>query len=139
LDDRYIKIFVRVIVILNYDMLADEHIALQVDAILAGYNTAVAYAAVVIDDNRRLASRIVGGDAEPRMLQQAYRITKADSGGPLPTHLTREMKRHITAYGGEWIRQTDPGAIHLRKSARKKFQWVRKWPTIVGMLHVYSP
>jgi hypothetical protein len=98
IDNWHCDIFVRVIMVNNKDRLADDYIAFQVDSVLGGYNTAETYVAIVIKHNRGLTRGVVGGGVEPRVLSQAYRITKADPGRPWPRHLTGEMKRHITSY-----------------------------------------
>jgi hypothetical protein len=69
-----------------------------VDAIFPGYDGADTDAATVINHNRGLTGGIVGGDIEPDLLEQVYRITKADPGRALAAHVTCEMKRYTTAY-----------------------------------------
>jgi len=41
---------------------------------------------------------VFGGDVEPCVLSQAYRIAEADSGRASSTQLTREMKLYITSF-----------------------------------------
>src|SRR5581483_4533696 len=79
-DDRYVYVFVAVVVVLNQDILADKDVALQVDTILARYDSACTYTAVVINDDGGLTVRIRGGNIQPSPVQQSNRVSQADSG-----------------------------------------------------------
>lgn len=94
--DGYVDVLIRVIVVLNHHVLPDHHIPLQVNPVLAGDNAAKSDAAAVLNDNRGLASGVLGGHIEPRVLEQLYGIPQADSGRPLPAYFTGKVKRHIT-------------------------------------------
>ena len=108
IENWHCDIFVRVIVVHNYDHLADQYIAFQVDSVLGGYDTAETYMTIVVQHDCGLACRILGGDTKPRVLSQAYRITKADSGRAWATHSTGEMKRHIPSYRGKRVESAEP-------------------------------
>jgi hypothetical protein len=71
---------------------------LQMDSVLGGYDAAHRNYAIVFDHNGGLTRGVAGGDVEPYVLANRYRITETNPRRPLPAHLTREMKRDTTAY-----------------------------------------
>jgi hypothetical protein len=91
-ENWYCDVFVSMIMVHNYNGLADEYIPFQVDLVPCRYNTGESYVAIIFNHNYGFTCWVLDGDAEPSMLSQAYRIAEADPGCPRPTHLTGEMK-----------------------------------------------
>ena len=96
------------------------------DQVPGGYDTSIAYVAIVIKHNHGIAGGVLGSGVEPRVLPQAHAITQADSNRLLSVQVTSEMKRYFTSFGCKWISQADPDAIELGKSPGQEFQGVRK-------------
>ncbi|HZQ18238.1 MAG TPA: hypothetical protein VFA90_05910 [Terriglobales bacterium] len=91
-DDGYRNIFIGVIVVLNYDLLTDEYVALNMDIVLTRYNRVISNVTAIFNHDGGRTSRILSSDIQPYVIQQTHRITKADSARPLSTEPTREMK-----------------------------------------------
>ena len=140
-DDRYIDVFIRVIVIHDQHRAGHEYIVLDVDLIFGGNDAARTDCTVVLDYDNGLTMRVVDGRVEPCPLPQRHGISKADPGGSLAIQLARKMKRQIASLFCERIGVAYPDAIEFGERPRHKVQRVltKTVCAIIARRHALAP
>jgi hypothetical protein len=135
-NNRYLDIFVGMIVVHDENLLRYVDIPIQLDAVFGRQNAAVSKNAIIPNYDCGVPVGFVGSHIEPRMGAYHDRTTNTHSWRPLPAYFTGEMKRHIASKRSERIREPGPQAIHFSKPVRKDVQRVLKWSTIARSRHL---